>query len=114
MEGSGVLPGLYRVWFIFELLPGVDLGEDFVHYARGEDDFAIRDRCWTARADAVVKALNELLHSEVLVKSLPNKIGDIDARIPEVLASSPKRGYEISQITFAGAKLVSNNCPADV
>ena len=48
------------------------MGEDFVHYAGGEDDFPIRDRWWTARADAIVKALNEFLHSEVLVKSLPN------------------------------------------
>jgi hypothetical protein len=77
------------------LLPAIDLDEDLIHDTSGEDDFAVRDRRWTVRSDAVVKALNELLHSGVLVKPLPNKIGDVDARVPKVLAGSPKRRYEI-------------------
>ena len=41
-----------------------------------------------ACSDAVVETLNQLLHSEVLIKPLPNKIGYVDARIPKVLAGS--------------------------
>ena len=109
-----VSPGLYRVLSIFRLLPGIDLSEDLVHDTSGKDDFAVRDWRWTARSDAVVKALNELLHSKVLVKPLPNEIGDVDACVPKVLAGNSKRRHEIRQITLAGSILVSNNGPADV
>ena len=89
---------------IFRLLPAIDLGEDLIHDTSGEDDFAIRDGRWTARADAVVKALNELLHSEVLVKPLPNKIGDVDACVSKILAGSSE---------VAARNTLDNSCRVD-
>ena len=98
----------------FRFLTTIDLGEDFIHDTGGEDDFAVRDRQWAAKSDAVVKALNKLLHSRILVKPLPNKIGDVDTRVLEMLVGSPKRWYEISEITLTGSIFISNNASAAV
>src|SRR5207247_1557317 len=92
----------------------VSLGKDLIHDTSGEDDFAIRDRRWAARSDAVVKALNELLHAEILIKLLPNKVGDVDACVPKMLAGSAKGREKIGQIAFAGLILAADNGSADV
>ena len=74
----------------------INLGEDFVHDASGKDDLPIGNRRRSVRLDTVMKTFNQFLHSEVLVKPLPNKIGDVNARVPKMLAGSPQRRYEIS------------------
>src|SRR5436190_4874316 len=79
---------------------GIDLDEDFVHDSGSKNDLPIRNGWRTPRADTVIKAFNQFLHSEVLIKPLTDEMGEVQPQISKVFSCVLQRWNKIGQIAL--------------